>query len=298
MINIVFIDHLHMAYYGKLIKKDFPQIKLLLMEHNVEYIFWKRIFENEKNIFKKIFFWVQSKKVFIYEKNIVDIMDRCLTVSSNDEKYIQKLNSNVKTFTIPVAIDIQKFNLSKDIQVIPHSCIILGNFGWLPNMNGCLWFLKYVWPIIKKDFTDSKLFVVGKNPSNEMIKFQKNDGSVSIVGYVEDVKPWIGKAEIFIVPIFEGGGIRIKILEAMAVGKPIISTSIGAEGIAIENMRNIIIADNVDEFVKSIRLLFQNKKFQKDLSRNAKLTIKKIYSADVIGQNLNRLISNLFQNNL
>jgi len=290
-IDIVFIDHLHMAFYGKLIKEKFNGIKLILREHNAEYIFWKRIFKEEKNIIKKFIFWRQSLKILNYEKEIINIFDKCFMISPIDQLNLLRINLNAKTVVISTAMNIKKYQLSQTINTISHSMIYLGNFSWLPNLQGLLWFLREVWPEIIKEFSDAKIFIVGKNPSEEIIRFKGEN--VIVTGYVNDVKPWIAKAEIFLVPLFSGGGIRIKILEAMAMEKPVISTSVGAEGIGVSNMKNIIISDNKENFIKSIKLLFNNKKMRDNLSKNSKKLIEEKYSFEVIEKTLTQAIGNL-----
>jgi len=290
-IDIVFIDHLHMAFYGKLIKEKFDGIKLILREHNAEYIFWKRIFKEEKNIIKKFIFWGQSLKILNYEREITNIFDKCFMISPIDQLNLLKINLNTKTVAISTAMNIKKYQLSQIVNTVPHSMIYVGNFSWLPNLQGLLWFLREVWPEIIEEFSDAKIFVVGKNPSDEIIRFKGEN--VIVTGYVNNVKPWIEKAEIFLVPLFSGGGIRIKILEAMAMGKPTVSTSIGAEGIGVSDMKNIIISDNKENFVKSIKLLFNNKKIRDNLSKNSRKLIKEKYSFEVIEKALTQAIDNL-----
>ncbi len=290
-IDIVFIDHLHMAFYGKLTKEKFSEIKLILREHNTEYIFWERIFKEEKNALKKVIFWWQYLKVLQYEKEITDIFNKCLMISPMDQINLKKINSNTKTVVIPTAVDIQDYKLPQVTKIIPYSMLYIGSFSWLPNLQGILWFLKEVWPEIKETFPKAKLFIVGKNPPKKINEYKNND--IIVTGYVNDVKPWIAKAEIFLVPLFFGGGIRIKILEAMAMGKPIVSTSIGAEGIDVKNMKNIIISDNKKNFVKSIKLLFDNKKIRDNLSKNSIKLIEDKYSFEVIEKALTQAIENI-----
>lgn len=290
-IDIVFINHLHMAFYGKLMKEKFPGIKLILREQNTEYIFWKRIFKEEKNVLKKFIFWWQSFKILNYEREIINIFDKCFMISPVDQLNLLKINLNAKTVAIPTAINIKKYQLSQTINTIPHSMIYVGNFSWLPNLQGLLWFLREVWPEIVEEFSDAKIFIVGKNPSDEIIRFKSKN--IIVTGYVNDIKPWIAKAEIFLVPLFSGGGIRIKILEAMAMKKPIVSTSIGAEGIGVSNMKNIIVSDNKENFVKSIKLLFNNKKIRDNLSKNSRKLIEEKYSFEIIEKALTQAIENL-----
>ncbi len=290
-IDIVFIDHLHMAFYGVLIKEKYPKIKLILREHNTEFIFWKRVFKEERNILNKLMFWWQSLKMLNYEKEITNIFDRCFMISPTDQFNLKKVTPNVKTEVIPTAIVIQDYKLPQVVGIIPYSILFIGSFSWLPNLQGLLWFLREIWSEIRETFPKAKLFIVGKNPSKEISEYQNND--VIVTGYVNDVKPWIAKAEIFLVPLFSGGGIRIKILEAMAIGKPIVSTSIGAEGINVINMKNIIISDNKENFIKSIKLLFCNKKIRDNLSKNSRKLIEEKYSFEVIEKEINHIIENL-----
>ena len=159
---------------------------------------------------------------------------------------------------------------------IPYSLIYLGNFSWLPNLNGVLWFLKEVWPKIIKKFPKIQFFIVGKNPPDELKKYSSKN--IIITGYVDDIKPWVNKAEVFIVPLFSGGGIRIKILEALAMGKAIVSTSIGSEGIEVENGKHVIIADDKDSFAQGIEKLFRHKETQTSLSKNSLELMREKYS--------------------
>jgi len=290
-ISIIFVDHLHMAFYGKLIKERFPGIKLILREHNTEYVFWKRIFKEEKNIIKKFIFWWQSLKMLNYEREITNIFDRCFMISPIDQLNLKKVTPNTKTEVIPTAIDTQNYKLPQVVGIIPYSMLYIGSFSWLPNLQGLLWFLREVWSEVKETFPKAKLFIVGKNLPKEISEYQDND--VIVTGYVKDVKSWIAKAEIFLVPLFSGGGIRIKILEAMAMGKPIVSTSLGAEGIDVKNMKNIIISDNKENFVKSIKLLFDNKKIRDNLSKNSIKLIEDKYSFKVIEKKIYHIIENL-----
>jgi len=290
-IDITYTDHLHMAFYGKLINKHFPETKLILREHNAEYIFWKRIYKEENNIFKKLLFWWQSLKILNYEKKITNIFDKCFMISSIDQMNLKKINPYVKAQVISTGINIQDYQISQPGKIIPFSMLYVGDFSWLPNLKGILWFLTKVWPEIKKLFPKAKIFIVGKKPPKDILGYKNND--IIVTGYVKDVKPWIDKSEIFLVPLFSGGGIRIKILEAMAIGKPIISTPVGAEGIDVENKKNILMADNKEDFIKNIKILFNNKEIRENLAKNSIKLIRDKYSFNAIERNICSIIKDL-----
>jgi len=298
-IDAAFIDHLHMAFYGLLIRNNFPHLKIILREHNVEHILWQRSCRAAKNFFKKIITYLQAKKILRYEARVAPFFDLCLMVSSLDEERIKEISVSSRTAVVPPAVDVpddvrdkENKNLHGIVHgVIPKSLIFTGNFLWLPNKKGALWFLNNVWSDIKKEFPEAKFFIVGKNPSKEILAYKDKD--VIITGYVEDIRPWLEQAEISIVPIFFGGGVRIKILEAMAMGKPIISTSLGAEGIGVFHGKEIFIADNKKEFIEGIKLLFGDEGVRQKLSKNAKDLIKSKYTFLNLAQKLYKAIDSL-----
>ena len=290
-IEIVFIDHLHMAMYGKAIKKQFPKMKLILREHNVETVFWHRIYREEKNPFKKLTFWWQYLKVLSYERGITGLFDQCFMISSVDEGNLKKMNPSVKTKVIPTGININNYQLSASGGMIPFSMLFIGDFSWAPNLKGILWFLSQVWPETKKQLPKAKLFIVGKKPSSTLLNHQNDD--IIIPGYVKEIQSWFEKSELFLVPLFSGGGIRIKILEAMAMGKPIISTPVGAEGIEVEHKKNIFIARNAQEFIASIKLLFHNREVCNQIAGNAAELIGKKYAFPAIEKNIRTIMHDL-----
>jgi len=278
-IEVVFLDHLHMAYYGKSLKEKYCNLKIILREHNVEYIFWQRIFKEERNVFKKIIFCWQWLKIKRYERKIMKYFDKYLMISAVDEGKLKEIAPDVNCTIFPTPVDVEGYQLfSKESKPVPYSLIYLGNFSWLPNLNGVLWFLKEVWPKIIKTFPQVQFFIVGKNPPEELKKYSSKN--IIITGYVDDIKPWVDKAEVFIVPLFSGGGIRIKILEALAMGKVIITTSIGSEGIEVENGKHVIIADDKDSFAQGIEKLFRHKEIQASLSKNSLELMREKYSLE------------------
>jgi len=271
-ISVLFLDHLHVAFYGELAKKDFPSIKILLREHNVESEFWQRMYLEEKSFFKRLYFKIQAKKILDYEKNIVKIFNKCLIISKRDEEILHNICKQAKTVAVPTAINLNEYKKYWALDPVPFSIIFVGDYSWPPNTKGILWFLEEVWPRVKNNFPEVKIFIVGRNPTNAMKKYLSQD--VIITGEVKSVKEWIARASIFIAPLFSGAGIRIKILEAMAMERPVISTSLGAEGINIKHMKNIIIADTKEQFLDGIKYLFAKKENGRKLAKNGRRMVE------------------------
>jgi len=287
-ISIVFLDHLHTAFYGNLIRKDFSSTKILLREHNVESEFWQRVYLEEKNLLKKLFLRIQARKVLNYEKNIVKIFDKCLMISKRDEKILKSICKEAKTTLVPAAIDLDKYREYRAINIVPFSMIFIGDYSWIPNVKGVLWFLEKVWPKVKNNFPDAKIFIIGRKPPNTIKRYASRN--VIVAGEVDDVKQAIARADIFIAPLFSGAGIRIKILEAMAIGKPVVSTSLGASGINVEHMKNIIIADTEKQFLDGIKYLLAKREARDKLAKNGIRVIESDHSFEKIEQALRQAV--------
>ena len=287
-IEIVFIDHLHMAYYGLLLKK-YLNIPIVLREHNVESEFWKELYNEEKSFIKKLIYKWQTQKTLRYEKKVVKEFDLCLMISAIDEKKIKEVAPDVITVAISTPIDLGFYFSTQ--KAVPHSIAFVGNFSWPPNIQGIVWFLDKVWPEIKSIYKDSKLFIIGKNPPEELKRIRTK--GVVVTGYVKDIRPWISMSEVFVVPIFWGGGIKIKILEAMAMGKIVVTTEIGARGVGAEDGKDMVIANTREEFFNKISNLFKNQNLSRNISTNARAFIKKNFSLGRISAQLKEVIHGL-----
>lgn len=283
--SIIF-DHLNITSYCKKIEKV-NSLKIL-SEHNCEYLILKRRYENEKSILKKFYLKYEYRKTEKYEKHIIEKFDKVIMLTEEDKKYISDKDiQNDKISIVPISVDTnyKKQNYNNKIK----NLIFLGTMSWYPNEHGILWFLKNVWPLIIKGNKEIKLYIVGKNPSDEIMKM--NNDRVIVTGYVDDVNKYIEICNVCIVPLFIGGGMRVKILECMAKGIPVISTSIGAEGIKYTRNNEIVIADTPEEFVESIYKL-NDKCFYNNIKINGIKLVNKIYSIDavtnvILNENLN-----------
>ena len=280
--DIVHIDSLHMAYYGKMIKSHF-NIPIVLREHNVESVIWERYYQESSNLLKKTYAGIQFKKVYKYESKILEVFDKCLMITKEDEKRIKQMNPKIKTAVVPAGVDTSKF-FPMDITPEPYSIVFVGSMDWLPNIDGVLWFYKKIFPKIKHEMPSTKLYIVGKNPPLEI----KNivDKNVIITGYVNDVREYMAKAAVFIVPLRIGGGMRIKILEAFAMKKPVVSTTVGCEGIEIKDRGNIYVADDDERFAEKVIELLVDGKKRKEIGENALQLVRNKYTWERVAKSL------------
>jgi len=261
--DIVHVDGLPPSAYIDIIRAH-SKAKISMRAHNVEHVIWERIVEEEKNWLKKLYLSIQVKRLKKYEINALAKCDVVMAISKEDEKAIKQCSPSTKTIVIPAGMDIDdtfKDNSSN------HDLFFIGSFDWQPNLQGIEWFFENVWSDVKKHFPTLQFVIAGKKmlPSITNLK----GDNVVIAGEVPDAKQFILDHGIMIVPLVSGSGIRIKIVEAMALGKTIIATTIAAEGLGLTDGENILIANNADEFVKHIGKCLNDVPFRKRIGENA-----------------------------
>jgi polysaccharide biosynthesis protein PslH len=177
--------------------------------------------------------------------------------------------------------------------------IFAGRTDWLPNIDGLKFFCQEILPLIKKEIKDVRLTIIGKTRLNNVGAIHElplqtvND--VTHLGFVEDVRPHIGKAAVYIVPLRIGGGTRLKILDAMAMGKAIVSTSIGAEGIDVTHGKNILIADTPEDFSKQVVRVLNDSKLRESLGAEGRKLVEEKYSWDIIGKKMDEVYTTAYE---
>src|SRR3989338_2671475 len=280
--DLIHFDHLHMAQYSALVK-DKP---VVLDEHNIENTIWHRYRDSEKNFFKKLLFALESKRMKRYEEEISKNCNLCLTVSANYMNVLKALSPKSNVAVISNGVDIDYF-FPTDREAEPRNLVYTGSMNWLPNEDAMLYFVKDILPLIKKEIPDIRLCVVGQSPT-EKIRRLSSDEYIVVTGAVAYVRPYIAKSQIFIVPLRIGGGTRLKILEAMAMKKPIVSTAIGYEGIEVTPGSNIVTADNPEEFSRAIIMLFRDRESRGRYGENGRKLVEEKYSWEIISLKLEK----------
>lgn len=244
-----------------------PRSASVLFEHNVETILWERTYKNEKQWAKRAYFYGQYLKMRAYESLLCHRYDAVAAVSTNDAQDIERMFGVSQVFAIPTGVDVQFFAPSDiadparpfaQMQKRPHNLVFTGSMDWMPNEDAILFFADEILPKIAARFTDVSVTVVGRNPTPKLQALARGEPRIELTGRVDDVRPYIDRADVYIVPIRVGGGTRIKIYEAMGMAKAVVSTSIGAEGLPLADGKEIVLADDPQSFADQvIRLLEQ-----------------------------------------
>lgn len=282
--DLIYLDHLTTAQY---IPSSYNG-KIIYDEHDILHLVYESYLENEKNLLKKIFFWIESIKAERYERKFIYRFNHIFTISKIDKASLVKMHvkSNKISF-LPIPCNLHFcYNLNTSIPVISF----IGTLSWGPNERGIIWFLKEVYPFVKKVIPQIQIQIVGKK-GNKIANFLRNtnDSSIHYLGIVNNLNDIYKKTSVFIVPIHMGGGINTKLLDALSHGMPVVTTSFGARGVDVEDKKEVLIKDNPNEFSQAVIDLIQKKELAYKLSTRGFEFIKKHYRLEETKKVLNRI---------
>ena len=195
---------------------------------------------------------------------------------------------------VPNGVDVDRYHpgLADSIPLRHPAIVFTGKMSFRPNVDAMLWFYEQVWPRVRKARPEAVLYVVGKEP-HARLGVLATDPSVVVTGYVRDVLPYFGGADVYVVPLRIGGGTRLKVLEAMAAGLPVVSTTMGAEGIMLESGRDALMADEADEFADAIVRLLTDSQLQEALGASARAVVLEHYDWQRIAPRLDKVYRSL-----
>lgn len=280
--DIVQLEMLYMTPYIDVIRKH-SKAKIILRSHNVEHLIWERVTANTENTIKKSYLAGLTRKLKNYELNAINQYDGIATISRKDAEFYLSNNATIPVEDISFGVDMKEYNVSSEKYEFP-SLFHLGSMNWMPNEEGIKWFIDNAWSLIAEKFPSLKFYLAGRMMP-EWIE-NLNMSNIEVIGEVENAQEFINSKAIMIVPLFSGSGIRIKIIEGMALGKAIISTEIGAEGINYTNGSNILIANTPEEFLEAIEKFVSSKDFCEEVGKNARKLIEDDHNIDNITQKL------------
>jgi polysaccharide biosynthesis protein PslH len=223
----------------------------VLFQHNVESSLWQRMAAVESNPVKKLAFAIESSKMTSYERATLGKFHHIIAVSEHDCQQMLKMNPACQITVVPTGVDTQKFNVAPPSSTQPPRVVFTGSMDWEPNVDAVDYFCSQIWPAIRKEFPDAVFQIVGRNPSPKVQRLASE--SVHVV----------------IVPLRIGGGTRLKIFEAMAMGKALVSTSIGAEGLEVQSGRDLLLADSASSFADAVLLLLRDAAIRRRLEQAA-----------------------------
>ena len=246
----------------------------VLFQHNVEAMIWKRHYEVQTNPIKKAYLYGQWQKMRRFEKEMCRRFDCVIAVSAEDREQMKHEYGAEAVFDVPTGVDTGFFRPSGTVQPKPHSLVFTGSMDWLPNEDAIRYFVREIMPLIKTKLPGATLTVVGRNPPAALVDLSKDDPSLIITGRVDDVRPYIEAAAAYIVPLRIGGGTRLKIFEAMAMEKAVVSTTIGAEGLPLTDGVELLLADEAQTFADAVVKVLSDIDYANQLGQRAATVVR------------------------
>jgi sugar transferase (PEP-CTERM/EpsH1 system associated) len=241
----------------------------ILFQHNVEAMIWQRHAEVETNTLKHTYLYGQWRKMLAFEGVMCRRFDRVIAVSREDCQMMQREYQVSAIDDVPTGVDTAFFRPRRAERRDKLNLVFTGSMDWLPNEDAIRYFTTEIMPLIKQKLPALTLTVVGRNPYPALVELSKQDPSIIVTGRVEDVRPYMERAAAYIVPLRIGGGTRLKIFEAMAMEKPIVSTSVGAEGLPVQPETDILLADTPETFAAAVVRVLEDEEFAFHLGRRS-----------------------------
>lgn len=287
MIDVYNFDLLHFDSIdlGEYLFEVGTDLKKVLNHHNIESQMMVRRAVKESNLLFKAYFFLEAWKLERYEKKICPSFDLNLTVSALDKERLRAYVPDIPVEVIENGVDTDYFTPGEPV-FGSKRLIFAGGLGWYPNRDAMLFFVRKVWPLLKEKFNDVKATVIGHNPPRELIEFSEVDSNFNVPGFVDDVRPYFDLADVYICPISDGGGTKLKILDAMAMGKPIVAHPVAIEGIDVQSEKHVLVAETPLEFVSQVTRLFTDERLWCTLSYAGRKFVVDNYDFKAIGQKL------------
>jgi glycosyltransferase involved in cell wall biosynthesis len=251
-------------------------VPVVLFEHNVEHLIWKRLSELEPRRWRRVLLEIEWRKLRRREAAACACADLTIAVSEEDRHRLAGLVPDARVSSIPTGVDTSYFAADGTAQ-LPARLVFTGSMDWHPNEDAVLHFIEAILPRIRSEIPEVSLAVVGRNPSDRLRAAGERSG-VLITGTVGDVRPFVRQAAVYVVPMRAGGGTRLKIFEALALEKAVVSTTVGAEGLALVPGREAVIADGPAAFAGAVVSLLRDPERREALGRAGRRLVESRYS--------------------
>lgn len=239
----------------------------VLFQHNVESVLWRRQADYEPNLIKRMAFKLEAAKMIRYEQKAVNRFNHVIAVSENDRENMARMTSASRISIVPTGVDLEAYRQQSGNDANEPIVVFTGSMDWEANIDGVEYFCAEIWPRVLKAVPNARFRIVGRNPHPRVVSLASD--SIEVTGTVPSVTDYMRDAAVFVVPLRIGGGTRLKIYEAMAMGKAVVSTSVGAEGLDVEDGRDIMLADTSLAFADSIIKLLCDRQARKQFESAA-----------------------------
>jgi glycosyltransferase involved in cell wall biosynthesis len=290
---LLHFDSIDLALYADSARN----FRKVLNHHNCESAMANRQAANEKNLIQRMYMRQQAAKLAGDERRLCASFNVNIVVSDQDRKLLEAIQPDGRYYLVENGVDTEYFKpAAADPEA--HSAIFTGLLRWGPNISAMEFLVRSVWPRVKERFHDARLYLAGKNPPARVLAWPKEDSSIAVIPNPEDMRSWLARASVSVCPILEGGGTRLKILDALAMGKPVVSTTIGCEGLRVTSGQDILLADEPLEFAAQIMQLFENADLRRRIGVAGRHLVEQRYSWMVIGRQLEKAYASALESRI
>jgi glycosyltransferase involved in cell wall biosynthesis len=287
--DIILLEGIHTAYFIDNLKAHFPGVPLVLRQSNAEFELLRRNAFASKNPFVKLFYLQQSAAMKHFEIDAIRQVDAVTFITEIDQSFFKEHLSPSERFINPAGVNLPtKLGLKRSAT----SLLAISNWKWKPNYDGIEWFFNEVWPDLSTLNKEITVDIAGNGLSDSFIGRYSSD-RVKFHGFVDDLEPLKQSSCALIAPLFSGSGMKIKIVEALASGLPVITTHLGAEGILLENRKTVLLANEKDQFIDCILDITSNSELRQLLSENSYRLAVQHYTWDQIGQDMESILNQI-----
>jgi glycosyltransferase involved in cell wall biosynthesis len=252
-----------------------------LFQHNVEALIWRRRVEHATGPLQRWYLKTQARRMEKFEGDVCRAVRSIVAVSEQDADIMRREYGARRVSAVPTGVDIDYFARPPQPER-KADLVFIGSMDWMPNIDGAAWFVREILPLIRKQAPDCTVAIAGRRPTTELTALAARDSRIIITGTVADIRPWLWGSAVSIVPLRIGGGTRIKIYEAMAAGTPVVSTTVGAEGLDVTHGETILLADEPHDFADACIALLRDKAESARIASAAWERVSSRYSWDAV----------------
>lgn len=264
---------------------------VVLFEHNVESALWDRHVENAPTRLHRVLYRQQAGRMFAYERGVCRQVRQVIAVSDADVERIRALYGVESVQAVPTGVDVDYFAPPEDPPAVTADLVFMGSMDWVPNVDGMLYFVEQVWPRITAEIPECRLDIVGRRPTKSILALPQRYPGITVTGTVPDVRPYLWRSKVSIVPLRIGGGTRLKIFESMAASKPVVSTTVGAEGLPLVSGESILLADDPEMFAQSCVRLLQDASLRDSIARTGRGLVASEFSWSAAALSFEKLLA-------
>jgi polysaccharide biosynthesis protein PslH len=295
--DVVHLESLFMTTYCHTIKR-FSKSCIVLRSHNLEYMIWERLAEKTRNPAKNLYIKLLAKQLKKYEIGIFESIDGIIAISQTDADKYTKLGFSKSMIVAPFGVDLDQYPLSISTKELKNDASVIkafhiGAMDWQPNIEGMVWFIEKIWKSLREQFPQLELHLAGRNMPEWINDYAHSNQSIINHAEVNSAVEFMYDNDVMIVPLLSAGGMRVKIIEGMALGKVIIATTIAAEGIDCSHQENILLADDAKQFGENLKWLLEDARRYRLLSSNARKFVEDKYDNKRITNHITDFYKNL-----